>query len=207
MYRQQRRYPEAIALLDRALAVTPNSFDLQRARAEIDLVAYADPRRMEEALTGEAAKSAAPDSVALSRTLLALNRRDYRAAQEAFAAYRPREITQAAGTVVPREWYEGLIARGLGQREQAEASFLAARERAAARVAARPDDGIALVMLAQIDARLGRKAEALREAERALELFAATGDHLPRPSTRTVSPPSTLKLAKRSARSICSSKL
>ena len=178
IYRQQRRYAEAIALLDRALAVTPNSFDLQRARAELDLLAYADLRRMEQALTGDAAKSAPPDSVALSRTLLALNRRDYRAAQEAFAAYRPREITQAAGTVVPREWYEGLFARGLGQREQAEASFLAARERAAARVAARPEDGIALVVLAQIDARLGRKAEAVREAERALELFAATGDHL-----------------------------
>ena len=110
--------------------------------------------------------------------LLALAQRNYRVAQEAFAAYRPKEITQAAGTVVPREWYEGLIARGLGEREKAEASFLAARARAAARVAARPEDGIALVLLAQIDARLGRKAEALREAERALELFAATGDHL-----------------------------
>jgi len=178
IYRQQRRYREAIALLDRALAVTPNSFDLQRARADVDVVAYADLRRMEQANTGDAAKSAPPDLVALSRAVLALTQRDYRAAQQAFAAYRPREITQSAGTVVPREWYEGLIARGLGQAEQAEASFLAARERAAARVAARPEDGIALVLLAQIDARLGRKAEAVREAERALELFAATGDHL-----------------------------
>ena len=178
VYRQQRRYAEAIAVLDRALAATPVNFDLQRARAEIDLIAYADLRRMEEAVTGEAAKSASPDSVALSRMLLALTKRDYRAAQEAFAAYRPREVTQAAGTVVPREWYEGLIALGLGEREKAEASFLAGRERAAARVAARPEDGIALVVLALIDARLGRKAEAVREADRALELLAATGDHL-----------------------------
>ena len=178
VYRQQRRFLEAIAVLDRALVVTPHSFDLQRARAELDLIAYADLRRMEQAVTGDAAKSAPPDSVAMFRTQLGLAQRDYRAAQEAFAAYRPREITQAAGTVVPREWYDGLIAHGLGEREKAEASFLAARERAAARVAARPDDGIALVVLAQIDARLGRKAEAVREAERALELFAATGDHL-----------------------------
>lgn len=178
IYRQQRRYTEAIALLDRALALAPNSFDLQRARAELDLSAYADLHRLEEVATREAAKSASPDSVALSRMLLALVQRDYRAAQQALLAYRPREITQAAGTFIPREWYEGLIAVGLGEREQAQASFLAARERAAARVAARPEDGIALVALAQIDARLGRKAEALREAERALQLFAAAGDHL-----------------------------
>ena len=178
VYRQQRRYSEAIALLDRALAVAPNSFDLQRARADLDFVAYADLRRLQVVTAGEAAKSAPPDSVALARMQLALAQRDYRAAEEALSAYRPREITAAAGTVVPREWYEGLIARGLGEREKAEASFLAARERAAARVAARPEDGIALVVLAHIDARLGRKAEALREADRALELFAATGDHL-----------------------------
>ena len=123
-------------------------------------------------------RSANPDDAANFRTQLALSHRDYRAAREALAGYRPREVTGAAGYVLPREWIEGLIARGLGNEEEAQASFLAARERAASRVAARPADGIALIVLAQIDSRLGRKEEAMREAERGMELHAAAGDEL-----------------------------
>ena len=177
-YRQQRRDSEAAQVLDRALVFAPNDFPVARMRAALDLNARGDLRRLQELATGEAIKSANPDEAAEYRMLLALAQRDYRAAQQALVAYRPREITGSAGTVVPREWYEGLIAVGLGNSDEARASLLAARDRAAARVAARPEDGIAMVVLAQIDARLGRKAEAVREAGRALELLAATGDHL-----------------------------
>ena len=180
IYRHQRRYREAAQILDRALALAPNDFPLARARATLDAIVSADLRRLHEVLRGEAIKSADPDEAADFRMLLAFAERDYRAAQDALAANRRTEITAAAGTVVPREWYEGLIALGLGNSEQARASFLAARERAATRVAARPTDGIALVMLANIDARLGRKEDALREADRALELLVAAGDELQR---------------------------
>jgi tetratricopeptide (TPR) repeat protein len=81
---------------------------------------------------------------------------------------------------VPREWFEGLIARGLGEEEQARTAFLAARDRAAARVPARPDDGVALIFLALVDARLGRKEEAIAEAERAIELHVLAKDELQR---------------------------
>jgi TolB-like protein len=180
IYRQQRRYAEAAQILDRALALAPNDFALARTRAVLDSTARADLRALQELARSELIKLANPDEAAEFRMLLALTQRDYRAAQEALQADRRKEITAAAGTVVPREWYEGLIAVGLGDKDQARASFLAARERAAARVAARPDDGIALVMLAHIDARLGRKEEAVREAERALELLVAAGDELQR---------------------------
>jgi tetratricopeptide (TPR) repeat protein len=125
-----------------------------------------------------AIRSANPDDAANFRTQLALAHRDYRAAREALVGYGPTEFTGPAGYVLPREWVEGLIARGLGNEEEAQASFLAARERAANRVAARPADGIALIVLAQIDSRLGRKEEAIREAERAMQLHAAEGDQL-----------------------------
>jgi tetratricopeptide (TPR) repeat protein len=84
--------------------------------------------------------------------------------------------------VVPREYYEGVIADGLGNAEQARESFLTARERAAARVVARPSEGIAFSVLGQIEARLGNKEEALRQAERGVELYAISGDELQRRS-------------------------
>jgi TolB-like protein/Tfp pilus assembly protein PilF len=180
IYRQQRRYTEAVQVLDRALAGAPNDFPLARARAGLDATMRADLRRLQEVAGGDAIKSANPDEAAEFRMQLALAQRDYRAAQEALAGDRRKEMTGGAGHVVPREWLEGLITLGLRNPEQARASFLAARERAAARVAARPEDGVALVVLAQIDARLGRKEEALREVERALELHAAAGDELQR---------------------------
>lgn len=176
VYRQQRRYTEAAQVLDHALSLEPNSFELQRDRASLDFAVTGDLRRMQEVATGEAAKSGHSDSVALFRMQLALLQRDYRAAREALAAYRPKEINQAAGYAVPREWYEGLIALGLGNPEEARTWFLAARDRVTARIAARANEGSALVALAQIEARLGRKEQAIRLAERALELHAAIGD-------------------------------
>lgn len=41
---------------------------------------------------------------------------------------------------------------------------------------ARPDDAKALIVLAKIDAKLGRKEEAVREAERAVELLPVSMD-------------------------------
>ncbi len=84
--------------------------------------------------------------------------------------------SRAVGFIIPREDFEGRIARGLGDAPRAEAAFLRARERAAASVAARPSDAKALIVLAGIDAKLGRKEEAVREAERAVELLPVARD-------------------------------
>ncbi|MDQ2659944.1 MAG: tetratricopeptide repeat protein, partial [Verrucomicrobiota bacterium] len=178
IYFQQRRYPEAAQVLDRALAQAPNDFGLQSARANVDLAERGNLRRMQAVLTGDATKTANPARVAFLRMQLALDQRDYRAAHEALAANEAKEMNPSAGYVVPREWFEGLIALGLDDRPQAQTSFLAARESAATRVAARPNEAIPLSVVAQIDARLGRKEDAISEAERALELHAPTGDEL-----------------------------
>ena len=178
IYFQQRRYGESAHVLEAALALAPNDFGLQSARANVDLHARADLRRMQDVVTGESAKSANPARVAYLRMQLALDQRDYAAAQEALAANPAKEFNPSAGYVVPREWFEGLIALGLGEPQRAQALFLAARERAASRVAARPNEAIPLTVVAQIDARLGRKEEATSGAERALELHAPTGDEL-----------------------------
>jgi tetratricopeptide (TPR) repeat protein len=106
--------------------------------------------------------------------MLASFQRDYAAAEKALAEHPPWEVTQGFRT--PREYFEGLFARGLGEPERAGTAFLRARERAAAPVAARPDDAKALIVLAKIDAKLARKEEAVREAERAVGLLPVSMD-------------------------------
>jgi tetratricopeptide (TPR) repeat protein len=81
----------------------------------------------------------------------------------------------------PREFFDGIVARGLGDPKKAESAFLAVRDRAAATVAKRPDDARALVVLAKIDAGLRRKEDAVREGERALELAPAAKDAMEGP--------------------------
>ena len=80
------------------------------------------------------------------------------------------------GFVTPREYYEGRIARGLGDAERAKASFQRARERAAAAVQRDPGDGKALSVLALIEAALQRKEEAMQTAQRAVQLLPVSTD-------------------------------
>ena len=141
-----------------------------RRRARVDVAARADLRRMERVVSGETTKTADPQRFANASIRLALAQRDYRAAERALSAHALPDLSEDA-FATPRQWYEGVIARGLGDAKKAQTAFLAAREWAAATVARRPDDAKALIILAEIDAALGRKDEAISEGEQATKLL------------------------------------
>jgi serine/threonine-protein kinase len=101
--------------------------------------------------------------------------RNYRAAEEALATPGLTEFDDN-GYFTPREWTEAIVARGLGDVPRANAMLLAARGRAAAAVKERPDNAKELIVLGQIDAALGRREDAMREGERAIELLPVSRD-------------------------------
>ncbi|HWM24631.1 MAG TPA: FlgO family outer membrane protein [Chthoniobacterales bacterium] len=171
-----RRYDDAARVCDGVL-VWKRDFASEMSRARVDRLARGDWRRMETVLAGPAAKALSPEQFAVSRLDLAFLQRDYQAAELALAATKAADFP-GAGYVTPREWYAALIAEGLGEREKAQAAFMAARERAAANVAKRPDDGKALMILAEIDARLDRNKDAVRQAQRSTELLPLSEDAL-----------------------------
>jgi len=70
-----------------------------------------------------------------------------------------------------RHFMEGLIGRMTKDDAKARAAFTAARAEQEKQVRAHPDDAGALSVLGSIDAALGRKEEALREGQRAVELL------------------------------------
>jgi TolB-like protein/class 3 adenylate cyclase/Tfp pilus assembly protein PilF len=176
-YNMTRRYEDAAKTLDSALAWKPADFSLTLLHVEVDVAWKADLRRWREAVASEAAKSADPNDLITARLNLALIERDYRAAEQTLAAGGGAEFDDN-GFFTPKEWNQGIVARGLGEESKAKAALLIARERAEAALRERPEDGKALMVLAQIDAALGRKEESFREGERAVELLPVAKDAL-----------------------------
>jgi serine/threonine-protein kinase len=176
-YVYERRYADAAKLLDSALAWKPLDFGLGYARAYIDLAWKADLNRLKEILGSDLTKTADPNYVADAQLELALRQRDYQRADQVLAAGGGTEIDHS-GFLIPREWTQGIVARGLGDQSRANAALSAARQRVAAVVRDRPEDGKSLVILAQIDAAMGRKEEAVQEGKHALELLPVAKDAL-----------------------------
>ena len=173
-YRQLRRYEEARRVVDNFLAWKADDLGFQLLTTEIDLEEKGDLSAMQATLSRDLPANADHGMVRTYRLILACTQRDYRALEKVLSEYGPWDTTHGFST--PREYLEGLAARGLGEPDRAAAAFLMARERAAAPVAARPDDAKALIVLAKIDAKLGRKEDAVRAAERAVELLPVSVD-------------------------------
>ena len=74
------------------------------------------------------------------------------------------------GVKYPKSWYQGLAARMRGDEKGAQAAFAAARVEVEKAVLADASDGRSLSLLAMIDAGLGRRKQAVEEAEHACDL-------------------------------------
>ncbi|CAN5624409.1 hypothetical protein BH20VER1_BH20VER1_17920 [soil metagenome] len=179
-----RRYADAARTLDQLLTWRPDDFNVRLTRAWVDVFARADLQALQSLLFSSDAQPGDADVAASARLHLALAQRDHAAAKAALAAYGQPELRPELSDlayITPREWYEGLIASAQGDEKTARSAFLAARERAAAALSRRPDDARAVMMLAEIDARLGRGEEAIRGGERAVQLLPVAKDALDGP--------------------------
>ena len=174
-YVSLRRYADAARTFDEVLAWKPHDFTIRLGRALVDVEANADLGRLQNLISGETGKVGDSALQAAVRIRLPLWRRDYPAAEAALSAYPDSNIVER-GYFTPREFFTGLILEGRRDGATAQTAFRAARERAAATAAERPDDAKALIVLAEIDARLGRATEAIREGEAARALLPVKDD-------------------------------
>ena len=176
-YRRLQRYSDLIRLYDGLIAWQPLNFDFAIARAFIDVARYGDLSRAEAVCAGEAAKTATPKDLAEVRLQLAFLKRDYHSAEIAIAGTSRQDFIND-GFVEPREFFEAIIAKEVGDMPKAQTAFETARQRAASTVAQRSNDAKALSVLAQIDAEMGHKEDAIREGLRSVELLPTTKDDL-----------------------------
>jgi TolB-like protein/Flp pilus assembly protein TadD/predicted Ser/Thr protein kinase len=164
-----RDYKQLKAVCDRLIAIEPNNIDHRARRAGIDFSERADTRPVHSLVgLGLHLSFYERDALAAERALAALD-------SQGEDTFDPRGI---GGTRFSRAYLEGLVARMKGDAAAAHAAFTAARSRQEEAVRARPEDGPVLCVLGLIDAGLGRKEEALREGQRALELTPIAKDSL-----------------------------
>ena len=98
------------------------------------------------------------------------------------AAALKSEPYNIGGFPYPKAWFMALAARMRGDDAAARAAFSAARTEVEKTVAATPQDERALLLLAMIDAGLGHKEDAVREARHACAMTTMESDRATAPS-------------------------
>ncbi|PYL75133.1 MAG: hypothetical protein DMF26_08975 [Verrucomicrobia bacterium] len=175
----ERRFSEATAYWDRALAVAPDDPTMPVLRARVDLESRADTQPRHEAIQSVVTKDPSTvDRIADQWFDVALYRRDAAEMASALASLPPEGMIPGVAGIVamPRSFLEGLAARVGNDTTSANTAFTAARVEMEKIVREQPDYAQAFCGLGMIDAALGRKQDALREGRHAVELLPVTED-------------------------------
>ena len=170
-YQSLGRYAEAIAALDRALAIVPDNVETRANRGLFYLCWKADTRPLHQTI--DAILAQGPGAIASAADtwfFCALAERDPAAAERALVALGDNPCWGEDAIILSRSFGEGLLARMTKDEARARTAFEAARAQQEKIVQAQPDYGPALCVLGLIDAALGRKDLALDEGRRAIAL-------------------------------------
>ncbi len=173
-YQLQRRYADQLRALEHALTIIPDDLFTRILRAWVPVDWRADLRDFQQlrATLMEKDPSVANEIEDIN---YALCERTPEAISGTLAAY-PAEGNVYNGIKIPRAYWEGVVARWRGEKEKASVAFAEARRQVEEVAVKQPDFPAALSLLGLIDAGLGRKEDALREARRACELLPIAAD-------------------------------
>jgi TolB-like protein/Flp pilus assembly protein TadD len=170
-YLALRRYKEAIAIINRALALQPRNAFLRAFLAGIEVNADANIAPLRATLNAiEAEGPASAAEVAYWSFQTALRERDPAAAARALANIPSEFYIKEADYPVPHAWHEGLVAKLRQDAPAAHAAFMAARAETEKLVRAQPGNARPLSALAFIDAELGDKEKAIQEGRTACDM-------------------------------------
>jgi TolB-like protein/Tfp pilus assembly protein PilF len=170
-YQNLGRWAEAIAALDRALIIVPDSVEMRTVRAVYELFWKGETRSLHQTIDSILAQGPSAIVPAADNWFLcALAEHDAAAAERALVALNDNVCWTDGGIALNHSFGEGLLARMTKDEARAHATFEAARTEQERIVQAQPDYGPTLCVLAMIDAALGRKKQALEEGRRAIAL-------------------------------------
>jgi TolB-like protein/Tfp pilus assembly protein PilF len=177
-YQLLRQFSNMAAVLDRILAITPADPLTRVARGGVDFEWHADTTPLhsiiKDIITEDPNAGAA---FAQDWLVHALCERNPAEAQLALRLI-PQEGVTSVTVRICRPFYEGLAARAFKEANAANKAFVAARREMEKIVREEPDYAQALSVLGMIDAALDRKEDAMREAQRAVELMPSAKDPL-----------------------------
>ncbi len=177
-YEYLRRYPEAIALVDRALSIKPDQPATLVGRSFLEMARVGQIKPLRVAIDDVLSRRPQDASIIASEWLtLAAREHNPTEARRALAVLPPDGCRNET-LLFPRGWCEGRVAQLAGDQASAQKSFLEARQ--AAKKIAREQPGYweAVCILGVLDAVIGHKDDAISEGKRAVEMIPLEKDSL-----------------------------
>ncbi len=177
-YERLRQFDKEAVMIDRARKILPNDPGLRVAEASLALSVTADSRPMHAAIEEIVAHDRnAATGIANEWFYLALCERDPATARQAITAMTAEGYT-IEGFPLPRAWCEALAARLAGDSQAERVAFTVARAELERELRDDPANAEPLSILGMVNAALGRKEDAIREASRAVELLPPEKDSI-----------------------------
>lgn len=179
------RFEDAARAFADGVAVHPEAHLFSLAQAAIELRTNGDTAALRAALRQIPADFDPGGAVTTIALRLSLIDRDYAEGARVLRASRYEKFNDTGvggpaavfdGCTLPKNWYEGLLARGRGELDAAERAFAAAQRMVEADLAPWRDDPKTMAMLGSLQALRGQKEEALRAGRRAVELLPISKD-------------------------------
>jgi TolB-like protein/Tfp pilus assembly protein PilF len=175
-YVLERRFPEAVHVYDNVLAAGEIVPIVRFRRALCILWGTADSGPLRDILTKYPEMEFAGGQTPI-RSWMAMLDGNYAEAERVLIA-SPRQDFQDIdfSFYFPKSWYQAMVARAKGDSAGARAAFRECREILVQRLVVKPEHARTIAVLAQVDAGLGQKDLAIREAQHAIDLMPVSKD-------------------------------
>jgi TolB-like protein len=175
-YVLQRRFTEAVRVYEGVLAAGEQT-SIVRYRLASNRFFWTGDSTLLRAVLAEAPDMDVGGRQTPARVMLALADGNYSEAERVLAA-SPRQDFQDIdfSFYYPKAWFEAIIAREKGYSAGAVAAFGTTRANLAQRLIVKPEHARTIAVLAQVDAGLGQKELAIREAQHAVDLMPISQD-------------------------------
>jgi TolB-like protein/Tfp pilus assembly protein PilF len=180
-YLAMRNYPAVEKTLDRAMAVAPESMNLQAMRAELQIHWKGDIGTVEKALAKMPPGFDPGGTVTCARYGIYVLTHRYEEALHLMQQSPQQSFHMEIPVDQPKALFIGQALRLLHKDAEARAAYEEARGILEASVREVPDDAMRHALLGQIYAALGRKEDAIREGKRAMEILPESKDALEGP--------------------------
>ena len=180
-YEAVRDFAAAARTFDRAIALVPNSFEAKSLRAGIDMEWKGDLTPMRNLLASLPPDFESFGMVALARFNLNFFERNFDEAVAVLWRSPLENLHGQTSTPLPKSFLAAQVYRLMPNPEKARAEYQHALEIAQRALEDSPQDAARHALVGLIYAGLGRKEEALRAGNRALELLPESKDAMDSP--------------------------
>ena len=173
-----RRWPEAARWAERMRAIAPTSFVAKSQSGYIDFWWKGDTRLLKSMMDQIPAGVDPDGSVTATRWDLAMLQRNYAAAKKILETSPVNDLSYAVAGFTPKISFQGCTYLAQGDNASAQKAFEQARPAFEAAVKEAPQSAERRASLGWLYALMGRKNDAIREGQRAVELKPESKDAL-----------------------------